>query len=132
LSDEELERRVAPPAIAMLVVAALSTLVLGVSLVADPLRALCEACNVTLPERHGLVVVIDVLWRLFMLAVAAVVLIGSLQLLRRRSWIMGLVAAVLSIVPCIGPCCPLGIPVGAWALYVLLRPDVRQAMERGA
>lgn len=130
LSDAELERRVSPPAIAMLVVSALSLLLLAVSIVSDPLRALCEACDIRLGEPHALVNAFDLLYRLFMMAVAAMVLIGSLQLLRRRSWVMGLTAAVLLLVPCLGPCCPLGMPIGAWALYVLLRPDVRQALER--
>ena len=130
LSEAELERRIAPPALGMLVVAALSILLLAVSIFADPIRALCELGGVQLREPNALMATMDLFYRLFMLAVATLVLIGSLQLLRQRSWILGLTAAVLLLVPCLGPCCPLGMPIGAWTLFVLLQPDVRAAMQR--
>ena len=130
LSEAELERRIAPPALAMLVVAALSILLLAVSIFADPIRALCDLGGFQLREPNALVAAMDLFYRLFMLAVATLVLIGSLQLLRQRSWILGLTAAVLLLVPCLGPCCLLGMPIGAWTLFVLLQPDVR-GMQRG-
>jgi hypothetical protein len=130
LSDADLERRIAPPALAMLAVAALSILLLAVSIIADPIRALCDACGLELEPPNRLVGIFDLFYRLFMLAVATLVLIGSLQLLRQRSWVLGLTAAVLLLVPCLGPCCPIGMPIGAWTLFVLLQPDVRQALQR--
>jgi hypothetical protein len=130
LSDADLERRIAPPALAMLVVAGLSILLLAVSIIADPIRHLCESCGIEVAPPNRLVAILDLFYRLLMLAVATLVLIGSLQLLRQRSWVLGLTAAVLLLVPCLGPCCPIGMPVGAWTLFVLLQPDVRQALQR--
>jgi len=37
------------------------------------------------------------------------------------------VASILAMVPCISPCCLLGIPIGIWALVVLMKPEVQQA-----
>ena len=38
---------------------------------------------------------------------------------------LSVAAVVLSMIPCLGPCCYLGVPVGAWALVVLLDADVK-------
>jgi hypothetical protein len=31
------------------------------------------------------------------------------------------------MIPCISPCCLLGLPIGIWALVVLLKPEVKAA-----
>jgi hypothetical protein len=35
------------------------------------------------------------------------------------------VAAILAMVPCLTPCCFLGLPVGIWALVVLNRAKIK-------
>lgn len=37
--------------------------------------------------------------------------------------------SILSMVPCVSPCCLLGLPVGIWALVVLNTPEVKQAFR---
>lgn len=60
------------------------------------------------------------------LAVSAFVIYGAMQMKELRSYAMSIAAAVLAILPC-GPCCCIGLPVGIWALVVLLRPEVKAA-----
>jgi hypothetical protein len=50
---------------------------------------------------------------------------GSIAMLRRQMYwlaIAGSVAAMLNITDC---CCLIGLPVGIWALIILLQPDVK-------
>ncbi len=41
----------------------------------------------------------------------------QLRALRRRNVVGGL--AILGMLPCLGPCCGVGFPLGAWVLYLL-------------
>jgi predicted Zn finger-like uncharacterized protein len=62
-------------------------------------------------------------------AMSVLVLAGSLQMLRLRMHsfsLVGTIAAMINIGNC---CCLLGLPVGIWALVVLLRPGVKAAFE---
>jgi hypothetical protein len=130
LGAAELERLITPPAVTMLVLAGLWTLFLLTALVSDPVVRMFWVFGIEFDRSEGIRAVANGIGLLFELAIAVTVLLGSAQLLRRRSWAMGVTAAVLMAIPCFGPCCPIGIPVGAWALFVLLRPEVREALER--
>ena len=46
-----------------------------------------------------------------------------------KQWNIAVVASVLAMVPCISPCCIIGLPIGIWALVVLMRPDVKDAFS---
>ena len=34
-------------------------------------------------------------------------------------------ASILAVVPCVSPCCLVGLPIGIWALVVLSKPEVK-------
>jgi len=36
-------------------------------------------------------------------------------------------ASIAALVPCLTPCCCLGLPAGVWALVVLCKPEVKAA-----
>lgn len=61
------------------------------------------------------------------LAIGVVVLMGALKMKDGRSYGFALAATILAMVPCISPCCCLGLPFGIWALVVLLKPEVKTA-----
>lgn len=66
-------------------------------------------------------------------ALSAFIIYGGMQMKALRSWpvaIAAAIAAILSWFPCISPCCCLGIfgvPVGIWALIVLMDAEVKAA-----
>ena len=62
---------------------------------------------------------------LFALAMSALVLIGASKMQSLRSFEFAFAAAILAIVPCLTPCCILGLPFGIWALAVLNKPEVK-------
>lgn len=59
------------------------------------------------------------------LVIAALVVYGGLQLKSLSSWGWALAGTILAMLPC--QCgCLLGLPIGIWALIVLLKPEVKQ------
>lgn len=59
------------------------------------------------------------------LLIGAFVLFGAIQMRKLSSYGLSMAAAILAVIPCISPCCVLGIPFAIWALVVLNKPDVR-------
>lgn len=55
-----------------------------------------------------------------------VVVFGALQMRQARNYPMAMAAAVITCIPCCGPCC-LAIPIGVWAIVVLSKPEVKAA-----
>ncbi|MBN2508262.1 MAG: DUF4339 domain-containing protein [Verrucomicrobia bacterium] len=62
---------------------------------------------------------------LIQLAVAGVIFYGALKMMKLRNHQLAMVAAILAMVPCVSPCCFVGLPIGIWALVVLLKPEVK-------
>ena len=49
---------------------------------------------------------------------------GAVSMLRQRSRWLAWTAAVLGLVPIVGPCFGLTLPIAIWAIMLLRRPDV--------
>jgi hypothetical protein len=71
---------------------------------------------------------LDLVW----LALSVVVLIGGLQMLQLQRYTFCLCTAILAMLPCISPCCCIGLPAGIWALVILAKPEVRSAFSTGS
>jgi len=63
------------------------------------------------------------------LAVGVVVLLGAVRMMALRSYGLALAGAILAMIPCISPCCVLGLPFGIWALVVLMNTEVKAAFH---
>jgi tRNA A-37 threonylcarbamoyl transferase component Bud32 len=63
---------------------------------------------------------------LFKVVPGLLILFGAFQMLRLRSYAWAVTAAILSIVAC----SLIGLPMGIWALIILLQPDVRETFAR--
>ena len=46
-----------------------------------------------------------------------------------ESWGLCVAASILAMVPCVSPCCLVGLPIGIWCLVVLNRPEVKAAFR---
>jgi len=63
------------------------------------------------------------------LAVAAFIIFAALKMRDLKQWELSLAASIVAMIPCVSPCCILGLPIGIWALVVLLRPEVKEAFH---
>ena len=59
------------------------------------------------------------------LSLSVLVLVGALRMQELRNYSFVFVASILAMVPCVTPCCVLGLPFGIWALVVLNRLEVK-------
>jgi len=59
--------------------------------------------------------------------IAILILIGAIKMKSLRSYEFAYAAAILSVIPCISPCCGwlIGLIFGIWAMVVLAKPDVK-------
>jgi len=61
---------------------------------------------------------------------ALLILVGALRMMNRQSYGLAVTAGILAMVPCVGTsgcCCLIGLPIGLWALIVLMDSGVQAA-----
>jgi hypothetical protein len=63
------------------------------------------------------------------LILGGLIIFGAVKMLKVQSRTWAMVAAILSLIPCLLPCCCLGVPFGIWALVVLNKPEVVSAFR---
>ena len=61
--------------------------------------------------------------------VAAFIIFAALKMRELRQWELCLAASIVAMIQCISPCCIIGLPIGIWALVVLLRPEIKEAFH---
>lgn len=62
---------------------------------------------------------------LIAVCVAAFIIYAALKMRELSQWGLAVAASVLAMIPCISPCCIIGLPIGIWSLIVLTKPDIR-------
>jgi uncharacterized membrane protein YhaH (DUF805 family) len=75
----------------------------------------------------ALKIIVRTIWGLVILLASGFVFWGALQMKNLRNYQTAQAAAIVAVIPCVGPCCVLGISFGAWAIAVLSRPEVKAA-----
>ncbi|MFO0905200.1 MAG: hypothetical protein U0939_19490 [Pirellulales bacterium] len=61
--------------------------------------------------------------------VGIVIIMGALKMKNLQSYGFAMAAAIIAAVPCVSPCCLIGLPVGIWAVMVLNDPYVKQSFR---
>lgn len=69
--------------------------------------------------------VLGIIGNLVGIGIGAVIFMGSTKLQNLKDHGFVLTAAVLAMVPCLSPCCLIGLPIGIWAIVVINRADVK-------
>lgn len=63
------------------------------------------------------------------LLVGIVVIVGAVKMKNLESYGFAMASAIVAMVPCISPCCLLGLPFGIWSLVVLSDAGVKAAFR---
>ncbi len=74
-------------------------------------------------------ILIRTVWGIILVMASSFVLYGAFKMLRMTNYGAARAAAIVAVIPCVGPCCIVGIPFGVWALVVLNRPEVKNAFR---
>jgi hypothetical protein len=118
------------PAIGLLVVSIISVVLLILTTLFDIfLLASGTAAHMPASGDQTATVLIRTTWGVAILLASAYCAFGALQMKNLKSFDQARTAAIVACIPCLGPCCLLGIPFGAWALTILGRPEVRSHFE---
>ena len=71
--------------------------------------------------------VIGIVFSAIAIGVGVFVAYAGMQMRQLRNYTLSMIGAIVAMIPCLSPCCCLGLPVGIWALVVLFKPGVRDA-----
>ncbi|MEY2428203.1 MAG: hypothetical protein QOJ40_1088, partial [Verrucomicrobiota bacterium] len=63
------------------------------------------------------------------IAVSGLILFGGLKMKKLESHGLAMGASIIAMIPCISPCCLVGLPIGIWAVVVLSKPEVKGAFH---
>jgi hypothetical protein len=61
--------------------------------------------------------------------IGIVIALGAVKMKNLQSYGLAMTASILAMIPCVSPCCLLGLPFGIWAVVVLGRPEVKSAFH---
>ncbi len=61
--------------------------------------------------------------------VAAFIIYAALRMKELNQYGLCMVASILAMIPCISPCCIIGLPIGIWCLVVLTKPEIKEAFH---
>jgi hypothetical protein len=82
-----------------------------------------------LPWASAMTPTISIISALIGIAVSGVILYGALKMRKLENHGMALTSSILAMIPCVSPCCVIGLPIGIWALVVLTKPEVKNAFH---
>lgn len=68
-------------------------------------------------------------FNLFYVLTSGLVIFGGIQMMKLKSYGLSMAASIIAMIPCVGPCFCLGLPVGIWSLVVLNKPEVKAAFN---
>jgi hypothetical protein len=63
------------------------------------------------------------------LLIAGLIIYATMEMKKLRQWSLAVAASILAMIPCISPCCIIGLPIGIWSLVILMRDDVKAAFK---
>jgi hypothetical protein len=70
--------------------------------------------------------VFTVIWMLF----SGIIIFGGVKMKNLQSYGLAMASTIIAMLPCTtGWCCLLGLPLGIWALVVLMKPEVKAAFR---
>lgn len=63
------------------------------------------------------------------LAVGGLIIYGAMKMMNLQSYGLAMAASIVAMIPCLSPCCCLGLPAGIWAIVVLNNAEVKAAFR---
>jgi uncharacterized membrane protein len=128
--DKKDSDEVKAPAMALMIVATISVVLVSLGLVMDIFLLMSGAMeSLDADDRRPIPpttsIIVRMVWGLFLAATSSFVLFGAIKMKDRSNLGLARASAIVALVPCVGPCCILGIPFGIWALLVLNKPHVK-------
>jgi hypothetical protein len=120
---------VSGPAIFLMVVGgigiAVQLLSMALNLLGAGLGAAAGRQGIAAMMQGGLGIVFNIIGMI----VGVVILLGAMKMKKLQSYGFAMAASIVAMVPCVSPCCLLGLPAGIWAIVILTKPEVKAAFQ---
>ena len=123
--------KVNAPAIGLMATAGIGILLQLLSLV---LNVLCTGINMaSMAGQSGTPAAVanlmggtmGVIGSIMGILIGGLIFFGAMKMRQLNNWGLALASSILAMIPCLSPCCCLGLPIGIWALVVLLDNNVK-------
>lgn len=131
-----LEKKVKSPAIALIITAGLGILLNLFSLVMGllgmgsmqnfPGAQVGEMPQFLAPFMSGTITIVS---SIIGIIIGIIIILSSVSMMKMEKWGFCMTGAILAMIPCVSPCCILGIPFGIWAIVALSNADVKAAFK---
>lgn len=59
------------------------------------------------------------------IGIGVVIFLGAMKMKNLTGYGFAMTAAILAMIPCVSPCCCLGLPAGIWAIIVLVDANTK-------
>lgn len=73
--------------------------------------------------------VLGLVYNGFACLMGGLVIFGALRMKALKGYGVALTGAIIAALPCTSPCCFLGLPLGIWAIVVLMNQDVKTSFS---
>jgi hypothetical protein len=124
--------KVKGPAISLIVIAALGILGQLGSMVAN--LAGMRSMPADLPPQYERWVTmmsggLGVLATVIALAIGGLIIFGAMKMMNLQNYGLAMAASIVAMIPCLSPCCCLGLPIGIWSIVVLSNAEVKASFS---
>jgi GYF domain 2 len=68
---------------------------------------------------------VGIIFAVLEIGLAVFIFFGALKMKALQNHTFCIVTAIVALIPCVSPCCCVGLPIGIWALIVMNKPEVR-------
>jgi len=129
---------VSGPAIGLMVTAGLGALAQLASMAMNILGAGVGMAGAAADQQagpawaHAMSGGLGVVFNVIGLIMSVVIFMGAMKMKKLEGYNFALTATIIAMVPCISPCCLVGLPIGIWALVILMKPEVKSAFQTGS
>ncbi len=119
------------PAIGLIVVAILGVLLQITSLILNAAGASFVAASQMPKEAWANMFsgTVGVISSIIGILVSGLILFGAMKMKKLENYGLAMAVSVLAMIPCLSPCCFIGLPIGIWAVVVLSKPEVKSAFH---
>lgn len=128
LTREQALAKVRPPAIALIVVAGIG-IAMGLATIMFHLLGITVGTLEGADDPGMWVNAVGggfgILQSVVGIAIGVLIIFGAMRMMELQGWGLALASAIIAMVPCVSPCCVLGLPFGIWALVVLADSQVK-------
>jgi len=68
---------------------------------------------------------VGIMFRIIGILACVFIFYGAIKMKKLENYGLCMGASIVAMIPCISPCCLIGLPMGIWALVVLNKPEVK-------